>query len=96
MALTKVHYSARINNLDALKRLVSFMGENGYLPGWKREGYMEHTLERVQKEGEHWFTNGANEFKIITETGPFGRMILLNQRALVGPKMDALFSVIAE
>lgn len=96
MARIKVQTTARIPNLDTLRRLVNFMAENGYLAGGTREGYIEYVIEDAQREGEHWFSNGHSEFKIITTTGPYGGIRLHNFRLLTGPKMDALFAVVAE
>lgn len=96
MAQAKVHRTADIKDIETLTRLVSFMAENGYIPGGTREGNVEYTIDKVQQDGEHWFTNGHNEFKLITSTGPYGGVRLHNFRLLVGPKMDALFAVVPE
>lgn len=96
MARTKVHTTADIKDMNTLRLLVAFMIENDYVPGGHREGAAEYTIAKVQKEGEHWYSNGHNEFKIITSTGPYGGITLRNFRSLIGPKVDDLFASIAD
>lgn len=91
MARTKLKHVETITSEEALDRLLAAMEEKGFIHGGESVASTKESL-LSDKHSEHWFTDGATEFKILRSN--FNGLALFNFRALNTPKLQALFEVV--